>query len=110
MPAGQRGLLGGLSASRGSYIRVYKIITFKQQWFACSLGECISEAIAKIQLRGMSGAFAEIPVSFARDSRLSLGDRLDNDACLMDEFIEPSARNRIPASIDNDGRFEEIRG
>ncbi len=89
---------------------MYKIITFKQQRFAGSLGESISEAIAKIQLSRMPAAFAEIPVGLARDTRLSFCDRLDNDTSLGDEFIEPAAGNRVPAPIDNNRRFEEIRG
>ncbi len=35
-------------ASYGRYVRVYKIIAFKQQWFAGSLGKSISEAITEI--------------------------------------------------------------
>ena len=89
---------------------MYKIITFKQQWFAGSLGKSISEAIPKIQLSRMPATFAEIPIGFACDFRLSFGDRLDNDACLGNEFIEPAARNWVPAPIDNNRRFEEIRG
>jgi hypothetical protein len=37
---------------------VYEIIAFKQQGLACILGQRISEAIAKVQLRRMAAAFA----------------------------------------------------
>ncbi|HXY77908.1 MAG TPA: hypothetical protein VEH47_03795, partial [Candidatus Acidoferrales bacterium] len=87
---------------------MYKIMTFKQQGLAFILGERISEAIAKVQPSRMAAAFAEIPVGLTRDSRLRLGYGLNVDACLFDEFIEPAAGNRIPATIDNDSGFKEI--
>ena len=56
-----------------------KVVPFEEQRFSRSLRKGISEAVAAVQLRWVSAAFAEIPVSFPRNSCLRFRDRLDQD-------------------------------
>ena len=66
----------------------------------------VAEAIAKIQVGGVTAAFPVIPVSLPRDPRLLRRDRLDGDLRFMDEVIEPCTGDGVSFLIDDNRRFE----
>jgi len=84
---------------------VAEVIPFERQRLARDLGECISKAIAEIQLCSMAATLAEIFVGVPNDPSLILGDRLDSYLRHLDQFIEASAGDRIPAGVDDKGGF-----
>jgi hypothetical protein len=73
-------------------------------------GQGVGEAIPEIQTRRMPAALAEIAVGFAGNSCLGLGNRLDNELCLSEEIVKPSARDGIPAFIDHNCCLDVIDG
>jgi hypothetical protein len=87
---------------------VSEIGTFEQQGFAPCSREGIGETIPEIYSRSVPAAPAEIPIGFARDPRLRLGNGLDDQLRLADEIVKTAADDRITASVKNYGSFEEI--
>src|ERR1700687_4731630 len=85
-----------------------EIIPLEQDRLAHRLCKSVSETVAEIQRRLVSAPLAEIPVRFTCNSRLDLGNRLDAQRRLLEEFVKPSARNRISATINHGGRFQII--
>jgi hypothetical protein len=58
----------------------------------------------------MSAAFTEIAIGLARNSRVSFGDRFNNDPCFLDKLVEPPAGDGIAAAIDHQRGFNEVGG
>jgi hypothetical protein len=81
---------------------VPEVVALKQNWFARRLGQGVGEAVSEIQPGRMSAALTEITVGLARNPRLGFVNRLDDEPCLPEEIVKPSARYRISAPINND--------
>ena len=58
----------------------------------------------------MSAAFAEIAIGFARNSRLSFSDGLNNNLSFLDQLVESPAGDGIAASVDDKCGFNKIGG
>jgi Transposase len=99
-----------VSRENGREIRVCEIIALEQYRFASHLSQGIGEAIPEIQTRRMSAPLAEIAVGFAGNPRLGLSNRLNDELCLSEEIVKPSARNGISASIDDNCGLDVIDG
>src|SRR5882762_1438673 len=85
-----------------------KIVSFEQDWLAHRLGKSVGETVTEIQASRMSAALAEIPICFARNPRLGLGNWLDAQPRFAEEFVKPPARDRIPAPVNHRGCFHII--
>jgi hypothetical protein len=70
----------------------------------------IGKAVAKIELRRVAAAFAEIAIRLARDTCLYFADRFDFDLRGREQFVEATARNRIATGVDDRSCFEEACG
>src|SRR5258706_16326889 len=85
-----------------------KIVSFEQDWLAHRLGKSVGETVTEIQASRMAAALAEIPICFARNPRLGLGNWLDAQPRFAEEFVKPPARDRIPAPVNHRGCFHII--
>ena len=68
-----------------------KIVTLEQDWLTHRLCKSVGEAVAEIQPRRVSAALAEIPIRFARNPRLGLGNRLDAQRRFAEEIVPVTA-------------------
>src|ERR1700722_13498780 len=85
-----------------------KIVPLKQKSFTRCLCKSVGEAIAEVQARSVSAPLAEVPISFARDARLSFRNWLNVYLGCTEEIVEATTRNRIPVGINHGGRFQKI--
>ena len=91
-----------LSACRRQ-VGLSKINSFEQQGLTGHFGQCIGEAIAKIELCRMTASFAEIPIGFPCNPRLGFRNRLDDEASFPDEIVETPAGDRVAATVNDHG-------
>src|ERR1700739_1604294 len=85
-----------------------EVVSLEQQRFTLCLGQGVRETVSEVQLCRVATSFAKIVISLTRNSHLRFGDGLDDRFRLLDQVIESTARDRIPASIDDDRCFDVI--
>ncbi len=90
-----------------AHIRVPKVAADEEEGLSDRLRQGIGEAIAEVELGRVAAPLAEVAVCVPANARLLGGDRLDTDPRDSDQFVEASARDGIPARVDDDRCLEE---
>ena len=84
---------------------MHKIIALIEQRLALHPRQSIAETIAKIQLRRVPAALAEISISLPRDPCMFSGEWLYLNARFFKDRIEPGAQHRVLESIYDNASF-----
>lgn len=85
-----------------------EIIALEEQRLTGRPCERVGKTIAKIQFGGMSATFSEIAIRLTCNSRVNFCHGLNDDLCLLDEIIEPTASDGIATPVDHERGFDEV--
>lgn len=83
-----------------------KVVALPQQRLTSIDRQCIGQAVAEIQARGVAAASAEIRVGRSGQAGLALGYRLDDELGFFDKFIQCSADDRITLGVKDYPAFQ----
>jgi hypothetical protein len=87
---------------------VIETVAPEEQGFTGRPCERVSKTIAEVQFGGISAAFSKIAIGLARNSRLGLGHRLDDDLCLPDKIVKTPASDGVVTPVNYEGGFYEV--
>ena len=64
----------------GSQIGMYEIVALVEQGFALVAGQCVTEAVAEVEVGRVAAATSVVAIGLAGDPGLLGGDRLNGDS------------------------------